>query len=553
MSNARFQQPVSAIEVVSRASDDALLHEGHARVALGEDIDAVALDLAIRSVVGEQPKTDDVPITLASKSSRQNAVHAAADAHLAKFKVAVRYAFAKGRGAMQDINSISTASETLHAASGAPKAIHDALLDVLPPTLLATLVAGGQAGLTLLASNIKKLTVVDRVAGGKGSGNFGHEGRPGEVGGSGDSEASTAIMARYQNEQASNEPMREYMESKGLSLENYQRVNELLYSHNVSSGVESDHKLSQLWNSDTKDGQALRALSHWNEWQVEHTSHASDVNWDYARKAIEKDPSSYKIFEGADQSGSVERFKEYMTAVERGEPIFYRAGPLDKAAISTTTNPHGATSGSSHFTPDRWFTFRELKSQGYHLLAGARGMVGVTSSQESEYIWLKPDKSMRVAADFTDMKFDAKDPIAAAWAREHAAELAKDLSDTTEQAIKDAVARSFEDPDYDRADLEDDILDAVGDDDRAELIARTETMRAANEGQRQSWDQAVDKGLLEGDEKREWIVAEDACPECDVLDGQLADLDGQYPDDGGDGPPLHPNCRCTEGISSRDE
>ena len=24
----------------------------------------------------------------------------------------------------------------------------------------------------------------------------------------------------------------------------------------------------------------------------------------------------------------------------------------------------------------------------------------------------------------------------------------------------------------------------------------------------------------------------------------------EYPNDGGDGPPLHPNCRCTEGIAS---
>lgn len=76
------------------------------------------------------------------------------------------------------------------------------------------------------------------------------------------------------------------------------------------------------------------------------------------------------------------------------------------------------------------------------------------------------------------------------------------------------------------------------------------TMAAANEGQRQAWDQAVDDGLLTGDERREWIATEDACPECEALDGALADLDGEYPDEGGGGPPLHPNCRCTEGISA---
>src|SRR5204863_36491 len=94
------------------------------------------------------------------------------------------------------------------------------------------------------------------------------------------------------------------------------------------------------------------------------------------------------------------------------------------------------------------------------------------------------------------------------------------------------------------------ILDAIGDEARATLIARTETMIAANAGQRLGWDQAVDEGLLTGREKRQWIATDDGelCDECDALDGKTTTLDGEYPDPGGDGPPLHPNCRCTEGI-----
>jgi hypothetical protein len=45
-----------------------------------------------------------------------------------------------------------------------------------------------------------------------------------------------------------------------------------------------------------------------------------------------------------------------------------------------------------------------------------------------------------------------------------------------------------------------------------------------------------------------WIAAGDPCPECEVLDGEEVDLGEDYPGDGGDGPPLHPNCRCTEGV-----
>lgn len=154
----------------------------------------------------------------------------------------------------------------------------------------------------------------------------------------------------------------------------------------------------------------------------------------------------------------------------------------------------------------------------------------------------------RVAADF-NISFDAENPNAAKWAREHAADLAKGLSETTRDAIKEAVASQF-DKGGDSATVYQDILDAVGDESRAALIARHESLVATNEGQRQGWDQAVDAGLLTGDEKRVWIVTDDErlCPICEALDGEMTDLDGEYPGDGGDGPPAHVNCRCTEGI-----
>lgn len=81
---------------------------------------------------------------------------------------------------------------------------------------------------------------------------------------------------------------------------------------------------------------------------------------------------------------------------------------------------------------------------------------------------------------------------------------------------------------------------------RALTIARTETMRAANEGQRQLWKQAVQHGDLPRGMRREWIVA-DPCPICAELEGRTATLDGQFPG-GISGPPAHPNCKCTTGL-----
>lgn len=148
-----------------------------------------------------------------------------------------------------------------------------------------------------------------------------------------------------------------------------------------------------------------------------------------------------------------------------------------------------------------------------------------------------------------DMRFDKTNPAAVQWAQDHAAELVTQIAQTTQDKIRSAVEKAFT-TEGEVGSLASDILESVGDETRAQLIARTEVMTAANEGQRQSWDQAIDQGFLTGDEKKEWIATEGACPECQDLDGQVVGINESYPDPGQDGPPLHPNCRCTEGIAA---
>jgi hypothetical protein len=75
-------------------------------------------------------------------------------------------------------------------------------------------------------------------------------------------------------------------------------------------------------------------------------------------------------------------------------------------------------------------------------------------------------------------------------------------------------------------------------------------MTAANEGNREGWEAAVEAGLLPEDARVVWIATSDACPICEALDGKERPIDGTYDDpEGEDGPPQHPNCRCTEGIA----
>lgn len=147
--------------------------------------------------------------------------------------------------------------------------------------------------------------------------------------------------------------------------------------------------------------------------------------------------------------------------------------------------------------------------------------------------------------------FDKSNPAAVKWVEEHAADTIDGISETTRENIKDLVEQEFQGT-FDVDELTDRIAELIGNSERAEMIARTETMRASNEGQQEAWDQAVEEGLLTGNEQQEWIVTPDdrLCPECEPFDTATAELGGTFEAEGteSDGPPLHPRCRCTLGL-----
>lgn len=73
---------------------------------------------------------------------------------------------------------------------------------------------------------------------------------------------------------------------------------------------------------------------------------------------------------------------------------------------------------------------------------------------------------------------------------------------------------------------------------RAENIARTETAKADVQGNLAAWRAS---GVVQ---RKQWLAAPDCCDECQELDGEVVDMDDQFPNGGGDGAPLHPQCRC---------
>ena len=79
--------------------------------------------------------------------------------------------------------------------------------------------------------------------------------------------------------------------------------------------------------------------------------------------------------------------------------------------------------------------------------------------------------------------------------------------------------------------------------DRALLIARTETAFAHNEAALLSYQNS--EGVVVG---KEWLVANDACEICLSIDPSSIPLDAMFQSEDGDeylSPPAHPNCRCT--------
>lgn len=105
---------------------------------------------------------------------------------------------------------------------------------------------------------------------------------------------------------------------------------------------------------------------------------------------------------------------------------------------------------------------------------------------------------------------------------------------------------------------------------RAEMIARTETMRSVNMGQLALWLAARDAGMFSTTQvTRRWVVTPDdrLCPFCAAMEGRTAAFDEQFRSvpigrKRGIGfrtfpdvltPPLHPLCRCTMVLDFLDE
>jgi hypothetical protein len=86
---------------------------------------------------------------------------------------------------------------------------------------------------------------------------------------------------------------------------------------------------------------------------------------------------------------------------------------------------------------------------------------------------------------------------------------------------------------------------------RARTIARTETIRAANQGQKELWRQAMDSGQLRRDTQRIWITAGDSRVRQAhaSVEGEVTGIEEDF--SLGVDPGDEPNCRCGQAIAPR--
>ena len=128
------------------------------------------------------------------------------------------------------------------------------------------------------------------------------------------------------------------------------------------------------------------------------------------------------------------------------------------------------------------------------------------------------------------------------WLDDYTVKLSGDLEDRTARLLEDTLKEGIEQGETmdDLAARVNSVFDDEIDEARAEMIARTETARAENRGNLETYRES-------GIEKKLWIANPDCCDLCMGLDGEVVGIDETFPgleDEWGDDV-AHPNCRCS--------
>ena len=227
--------------------------------------------------------------------------------------------------------------------------------------------------------------------GGPGSGNHGHKGVEGQVGGSAPS-GDNPLTARG--------PIKDRLKKLGHSQESIDRARALFEKHSGNSGsdqAEADAEIAKHISDDDDIGKMLKDKA-----QME-----SQVWRDQIADANVKAKQHYEeelddIRQMIQPGGALSNYTEddlkdlgmWPKEPEATEPKFYRKGGMDKDVLAFTTDPNGAN--MSHLTngesgsigSDQQFTLDQMKEMGYLPIAGIQSM-DVGQVGESEVLFAR--------------------------------------------------------------------------------------------------------------------------------------------------------------------
>lgn len=178
-----------------------------------------------------------------------------------------------------------------------------------------------------------------------------------------------------------------------------------------------------------------------------------------------------------------------------------------------------------------------------------KNQFGLTAAETDEFVKALQDMakdgayealaslaSVGVGVDFDDVD-DAVNAFAETWARNYGGAMISNITDTTRSEVADLIGDAVEEG-WSNDKLADMLeTDYTFDEDRAEMIARTETAYADVAGNVASYEEA-------GVEKKRWLLGPNSCSYCEQ-NADDGDIDFNDTFTTGDfAPPAHPNCTC---------
>lgn len=258
---------------------------------------------------------------------------------------------------------------------------------------------------------IKLISLAKGVKGGPTSGNFGHRGRPGHLGGSVGGSGRLVFTADLTDRIARSinpfnlliQPEWEaILRSQGHTAEDIQQAKELLSLHGLSSSQAispADKRINDEIQAKSALGKTMLDSANIEEvayhiWQNGAQQRAKDViakardDWDSGYK---RNLDAYSSF---DEFAKAELWDELAIAAGRKVQLsLYRGGSTTKNVQSWTFSSSGAnTGGAGRIKPDHTTTIDAALSQGARILGGINRMMGAPGESEVTLYFANPSK-----------------------------------------------------------------------------------------------------------------------------------------------------------------